>query len=276
MLQLPLRGGQFLALQVARYRNRAARAVHQLVGGDSAADHGKGEHGGHPWPDRLLAALPRAGFLRAVLIRRQRTGLSLQLGLAERVHPACAGAGVAIRGRHRHRGGDRETGQRALDVAAHIGRRLIPVGRVLLHGPEHDRVGPVRQVLVDPRRRDRGLPDVLVGDRHRGVAGERRASGQQLVQQAADRVKVRARVHPLAPGLLGREVLRGPDHLGGLRHRGLGVGDGAGDAEVHHLDLALQVQHDVAGLDVAVHDAGPVAVVQRAEHAVGDLQRPLG
>ena len=35
-------------------------------------------------------------------------------------------------------------------------------------------------------------------------------------------------------------------------------------------------EHHVAGLDVAVDDAGAVAVVERGEHAAGDLERPLG
>jgi hypothetical protein len=60
-----------------------------------------------------------------------------------------------------------------------------------------------------------------------------------------------------------------------LCHRGLRVGDGAGDAEVHHLDLAVPVQHHVARLDIAVHDACAVAVIKRPQHAVGNLQRSL-
>ena len=55
-----------------------------------------------------------------------------------------------------------------------------------------------------------------------------------------------------------------------------GVGDRAGDAEVHHLDVAARGEHHVAGLDVAVDDAGAVAVVEGGEHAGGDLERPLG
>src|SRR5690606_18065126 len=107
---------------------------------------------------------------------------------------------------------------------------------------------------------DRVLPDVLVGDRHRGVTGERRVPGEQLVQYAAGGVDVTAGVHPLAPGLLRREVLRRTDDLRRLRHSGRGVGHCPGDAEVHHLDVAVTGQHDVRRLDVAVNDATPVAV----------------
>jgi hypothetical protein len=63
---------------------------------------------------------------------------------------------------------------------------------------------------------------------------------------------------------------------GGLGHGGAALGDGPGDAEVHHLHLARGGDHDVAGLDVAVHDAGAVGDLQRAADVGGDLQRPLG
>ena len=95
---------------------------------------------------------------------------------------------------------------------------------------------------------------------------------QQFVQQAAGGVDVAAVVDGLAAGLLGREVLRRADHGCGLRHRRRGVGDGAGDAEVHHLHDAPGGEHDVGGLDVAVHDAGLVAVAEGFEHALGELQ----
>ena len=62
----------------------------------------------------------------------------------------------------------------------------------------------------------------------------------------------------------------------GLRHRGRGVGDGPGDAEVHHLDVATLGEHHVGRLDVAVDDAHPVAVVQRREDALGDAGGLVG
>jgi len=82
----------------------------------------------------------------------------------------------------------------------------------------------------------------------------------------------RAVIDPIAPGLFRRQVLRGADDLRRLGHRGLRVADRSGDAEVHHLHVAGPGQHHVAGLDVPVHDAVLVAVVQRPQHPVGDLQ----
>ena len=116
---------------------------------------------------------------------------------------------------------------------------------------------------------------MLVGDRDGGIAGERRPPGEQLVHQAARGVQVTAGVHPLAARLLRGKVLRGADDLRGLGHRGLVVAHRPGDAEVHHLDVAVTGDHDVARLDVPVHDAGLVTVIQRTEHAVDDLQCPF-
>jgi hypothetical protein len=117
---------------------------------------------------------------------------------------------------------------------------------------------------------------VLVGHAHRRVALERRTPDQQLVEQAAGGVDVAAGIDRLTAGLLGGEVLGGADHGRGLGHRGRGVGDGPGDAEIHHLDLTGGGQHHVGGLDVAVDDAGLVAVAQRVQHSLGELERLLG
>ena len=62
----------------------------------------------------------------------------------------------------------------------------------------------------------------------------------------------------------------------------LGPGD-AGDAKVHHPQLAVVQQHDVLGLDVPVDDAVAVGVVEGAEDLgdevdglpAGDLAAPL-
>src|SRR5690606_11348164 len=113
------------------------------------------------------------------------------------------------------------------------------------------------------------------GDGDRGVAHERRADGQQLVEQAAGGVEVGAGVDLFAFGLFGGEVLGGADHGRRLGHRHAGVAHGAGDAEVHDLDLAVAGQHDVGRLDVAVHDARAVRVLQGLEDPDGHLQCPL-
>src|SRR5690606_12605387 len=119
----------------------------------------------------------------------------------------------------------------------YLGGALVRLERVLGHRLEHDGVGPLGDLRVDVRRRDRVLSDVLVGDGDGRVTRERRLAGQQLVEHATGGVDVAARVDALTAGLLGGQVLGGSDHLGGLGHGGGGVGHRPGDAEVHDLDL---------------------------------------
>src|SRR2546427_10628804 len=67
----------------------------------------------------------------------------------------------------------RSARQEALQVQAHLVRRLVPVLGVLCQRLQHDGV-ELRGDLGNERTRwPRGLPDVLVGDRHGGVGLER-------------------------------------------------------------------------------------------------------
>lgn len=122
---------------------------------------------------------------------------------------------------------------------------------------------------------------MLVGDRHRRIASERRPAGEHLVKHAAGRIQVGAHVDVLAARLLGRQVLRGAHDTLRLGHCGGGIIERAGDAEVHDLHNALLGDHDVAGLDIAVDDAHAVRIFERVEHAdhhmlgVGDAQRAV-
>ena len=73
-----------------------------------------------------------------------------------------------------------------------------------------------------------------------------------------------------AARLLGRHVLERAEHRADRRRRaGRGTAHGAGNPEVHDLRLVLQVDHDVLGFQVTVHDARLV----RGEEPVGDLFR---
>ncbi len=115
--------------------------------------------------------------------------------------------------------------------------------------------------------------DLLERDRDGGLALERHASGQQLVQHHADRVQVRALADGVPLGLLGREVLRGAHDRPGQRHVG---GAGAGDAEVGDLGATLLVEDHVVGLDVAVDDAAPVGEAGGEQDLHDDVDRIAG
>ena len=117
---------------------------------------------------------------------------------------------------------------------------------------------------------------MLVRDGDRTVAPERGPSGEELVEHHAGGIQVRAGVDRFALGLLGGEVRCGAENGAGLGHRGGGVRCRAGDAEVHDLDPPGVGDHHVAGLDVAVHDTGPVGVLQRFEDAVDVPHRLIG
>jgi hypothetical protein len=92
---------------------------------------------------------------------------------------------------------------------------------------------------------------VLIGDGHRALTVERRLAREQLVHHDAEGVDVAAGVGGESLRLLRAEVRRGADDGTGPGELLLIV-EGAGDAEVGHLHLAVGGQQDVGGLDVTV------------------------
>ena len=126
----------------------------------------------------------------------------------------------------------------------------------------------------------------MVRDQLRHRAGEGRPAGEELEQDAAERVDV-ARVVRVGGGaaLLGRHVVRRAEH-----HAGLCVGAGGGvrrggllrDAEVEDLraladgERKVLHEHDVVGLEIAVNDAEVVRGLQRVRDLATDLHRDGG
>jgi hypothetical protein len=96
--------------------------------------------------------------------------------------------------------------------------------------------------------------------RRPGVAGERRPPGQQLEQQDAEGVDVGRRGGVVAEHPLWRQVRGRSEQVATGQGR---LVDRAGDAEVEQLHVAAAGHEDVARLDVAVHDPGPVGDLER-------------
>ncbi len=97
--------------------------------------------------------------------------------------------------------------------------------------------------------------------------------GEQLVEHHAGAVDVAGRLHTPALRLLRRHVGDGADQIAVAGER-VGAHQ-MGDTEVHHLDVAVLVQHDVLRLHVAVHDPLSVRAGDRVQKldAQGDHVR---
>ena len=141
---------------------------------------------------------------------------------------------------------------------------LIALLGLLRQCARHDRVKIVLQVLLESVQRPRLLVDDGVHQRRYVVAAEGQGSGQHFVEHNADGPQVGTVVHDETFGLFGR-------HVGGGTEGRSELGDAgrAGklrQAEVHDLGAAALGDHDVRRLDVAMHDAEVVSLVQAFEN----------
>jgi hypothetical protein len=162
-----------------------------------------------------------------------------------------------------------------LDSLAELARRLEPMVAVLAERLVHHRLDLGRHVGVQlAHPRDVFVDDVL-DDAHVVLAGERLASGDELVEHRAEREEVAALIDALSEGLLRRHVERRADDgvVGGVRRERLRE---LGQTEVGDLGAPGPRQHDVARFDVAVDDALGVRVLETETDLVDDGEGEVG
>jgi hypothetical protein len=160
---------------------------------------------------------------------------------------------------------------RGLQRHGEIPRRGEALVAAFRQRTRHHRIERRGQPAIERARRRRVVPDDLVDDGKVVVAVERALVRQQLVQHDPHREQVCAGIDLLPLHLLGRHVFQGADHAA-LRARGLaGVLD-ARDPEVGELDPPARLDQQVGRLDVTVHDALLVRVVERGQQVADDLE----
>jgi hypothetical protein len=90
----------------------------------------------------------------------------------------------------------------------------------------------------------------------------RKLPGDEFEQHHPQRIHIAAPIQRQPVGLLRRHIRRrADDHAAGQL-----AAQHAGDAEVAQVGVAVFIQHDVAGLQIAVDDALLVRVIQRQRH----------
>ena len=266
VLQRRYRVGRNLAADVGHPEFARLAADHVDRQGHDHGQNGQNRRGSQPPADRSASASGATGVVEG----RGSSGIR-----------AC------VRPRRRHHHGALGMGQHlgrlgllaavhSDQIRAHLGSGLIAIIRIFGQRFEHDGIKLRRDARVPLRRRYRVLPHMLVGDCDRGVADERRFAGEHFVENAPQRVHVRACIDRISARLLRGKILGGADYCRCPRDAVVAVGQRTGDPEVHHLHCTGLGDHDVGRLDVAVDDPVLVAEVERLARVGDHLQGPTG
>ena len=116
------------------------------------------------------------------------------------------------------------------------------------------------------------LVDDFVKNGWGGVAAERLATAQGFIEHHADRKEIAAWIRLATADVFRSHVAYGAHHHSGGRHVGI---RNPRHTKIHHLRpqfLAVALNADVCGLDIAVHDALAMGEVQPVANLAQDFQ----
>jgi hypothetical protein len=128
---------------------------------------------------------------------------------------------------------------------------------ILFERFQNDIFETLRQVGIEFRRWRGRRVDVVVQYLEFAARGERDIGGKQFVERDAEGVNIGTDVDALAFDLLGRHV-ENSAHLRAGASEVVGGRGYFGDTEIHDLDDARAIEHEIAGLDIAMDDAHAV------------------
>ena len=156
--------------------------------------------------------------------------------------------------------------QRLAQVCRQLGGRLITVVSILGKQALQDAHHLGRDILAKAAHVRDGIVEVHHHQRHGRIRHERRAPAQHLIQGNPQRIQVRAVIGDFAADQLRRHVAGRPHH--GACGRVAVAAQDLDDPKIHQDGLALHVEHDVGGLDVAMDHAALVGIAD----CIGDVR----
>ena len=251
-----------------------------------------------PSPAAIALRVDADRDLRDEIVRRgvdhadgvRRDGVEAAAGVAREQEPECR----CRRQSEHHRAEDPlealvcrrrcclDEAERGARRGDELARRPVPPLRLLREGARQHRVDVPRQLGPNLARPPRLLVHVRPEQGDVGRPRERRLPGQALVEDAGERVDVRARVDVVARDLLGRDVLERADDVTGSRDAAERAGP-LREAEVGEVAVLLargDGDQDVRRLDVAMDEPLLVRCVQglrdllEQRDRAGGLERP--